>query len=291
MEKEMVNVSVIVIGKENRDLEKQTLRNFEVIPVEGKSIAARNEAIKKAKGEFLTFVSAKDDLAENYLDYLLQGRVGAHMSVCGYDISDGNEVVYETPESTRRLMSGEEMQCRLYYQYHYQGYLQNKMFRTQILRSKRIMFAEDLEENSDFLFLMQYLRYAKLVRMLPEICYHFRPYNSLKKSLQSEAELRISETDGYLRCLKEVQRRSDAQWLGEQTATGSALMAYEAMEEEAQKKKDDYLFAKHPMRKMAKKCLKLEYEIEDEEEERLYLGLLEYAKTGRVGKGNEVFEE
>lgn len=274
-----------------KNLNNQDFSDMEILPVKPNDIAARNETIKKAKGEFLTFVSAKDSLDEHYLAYLQKGMEGAHMSVCGYDISDGNEVVYETPESTRRLMSGEEMQCRLYYQYHYQGYLQNKMFRTQILRSKRIMFAEDLEENSDFLFLMQYLRYAKLVRMLPEICYHFRPYNSLKKSLQSEAKLRISETDGYLRCLKEVQRRSDAHWLGEQTAAGSALLAYEAMEVEVHKKQDEYFFAKHPMRKMAKKCLKLEYEIEDEEEERLYLGLLEYAKTGRVGKGNEVFEE
>ena len=71
-------------------------------------------------------------------------------------------------------------------------------------------------------------------------------------------------------------------WLGEQTAAGSALLAYEAMMYEAQKQNDELLFAKSPMRKMAKKCLKLDYDIEEEEEEMLFLGLLHYAKTGRV---------
>ena len=282
MEKEMVNISVILFGKENKDLEKQTVKDIEIISVDGEDIQSRNDAIKNAKGEYLVFVSAKDRLDENYLFYLLQGMTGAHLSTCGYDILDGGEVVYESPESTKRLMSGEEMQCRLYYQYHYQGYLQNKMFRTQILHSKKISFSEDLEENGDFVFLIQYLRYAKLVRMLPNIMYHFRPSISLKERKKSEALLRISETDGYLRCLKELPKHSDAMWLGEQTAAASALSAYEAMENEVIKKGDDSIFAQNPMKKMAKKCLKLDYEIEDEEEERLFLGLLAYAKTGKV---------
>lgn len=290
MEKEKVNISVILFGKENKDLGKQTVRDFEILPVDGEDGSSRNDAIKKAKGEYLVFVSAKDRLDEDYLFYLRRGMEGVQLSTCGYDICDGKDVVYESPESTKRLMSGEEMQCRLYYQYHYQGYLQNKMFRTQILHSKRIVFAEDLEENGDFLFLIRYLRYARLVRMMPEVMYHFKPSISLKEMKRNEALLRISETDGYLRCLKELPRHSDAMWLGEQTAAGSALSAYEAMENEVYKKKDANLFANSPMKKMAKKCLKLDYEIEDEEE-RLYLGLLEYVKTGRIGKRNEKIEE
>lgn len=281
MEKEQYKVSVILFGKQHKDLEKQTLQDFEVLPVSEDDISERNRALRQAKGEFVVFISGKDSLDENYLAYLLEGIIGAHMSVCGYGILENDEYVYTSPEGTRRLMTGEEMQCRLFYQYHYQGYLQNKMFRRQIIASKRLSFAEDLEENGDFVFLMQYLRYAKLVRWMPKVTYAFRPYAGLKRAIKSEAEIKISETDGYLRCLKEVPKRSDAMWLGEQTAAGSALMAYEAMEEEARRKNNPEFFVKSPMRKMAKKCLKLEYEI-DEEEEALFEGLLEYAKTGRI---------
>ncbi|MCR5545729.1 MAG: glycosyltransferase family 2 protein [Lachnospiraceae bacterium] len=267
---------------EAKALSNQSMKDVEVFMVEPEDIEGRNRALKEAKGEFITFVSGKDELDENHLAYLIEGIAGAHLSVSGYNITDGGEVVYETPEGSKRLMTGEEMQCRVYYQYHYQGYIQNKLFRRQIIQSKHLSFALDLEENQDFLFLMQYLRYAKLVRMMPDHTYHFRPYQGLKQKTKSEALSRISETDGYLRCLKELQKRSDAMWLGEQTAAGSALLAYEAMEEEAFRKKDEFLFAKNPMKKMAKKCLKLDYDIEDDEEEALFLGLLEYSKTGRV---------
>ncbi len=282
MEKDQFKISVILFGEQNKDLEKQTLQDFEILKVDVDDISGRNKALKDARGEFVVFVSQKDSLKENYLEYLLEGIAKAHMSLCGYGIMDGGEEVYRTPEGTSRLMSGEDMQCRLFYQYHYQGYLQNKMFRRQVIASKHLCFAEDLEENGDFLFLMQYLRYAKLVRLSPEVTYWFRPYKGLKGKKKSEAEQKISETDGYLRCLKEVPKRSDAMWLGEQTAAGSALLAYEAMMYEAQKQNDELLFAKSPMRKMAKKCLKLDYDIEEEEEEMLFLGLLHYAKTGRV---------
>ena len=282
MEKDQFKVSVILFGEQNKDLEKQTLQDFEILPVNVDDIPERNKALKDARGEFVVFVSQKDSLDENYLAYLLEGISGAHMSVCGYGILDGGEEVYRTPEGTRRLMTGEDMQCRLFYQYHYQGYLQNKMFRRQLIAAKHLSFAEDLEENGDFLFLMQYLRYVKMVRFSPEIKYWFRPYKGLKGKRKSEAEQKISETDGYLRCLKELPKRSDAMWLGEQTAAGSALLAYEAMMYEAQKQEDELFFAKSPMRKMAKKCLKLDYDIEDEEEEVLFLALLQYAKTGRV---------
>ncbi|MCR4674760.1 MAG: glycosyltransferase family 2 protein [Lachnospiraceae bacterium] len=275
-------ISVILFGENKKSLEKQTLKDIEIISVGAEDISARNKALKEVKGEYVTFVSAKDELAPDYLEYLTKGMVGAHLSVCGYNIEEDGKCLYETPESVPRMMSGEDMQCRLFYQYHYQGYLQNKMFRRQIIQSKHLLFDETLEENGDFLFLMQYLRYAKLVRLQPEVKYHFHPYQGLKKSTKSDAMMKISETEGYLRCLKELPKRSDAMWLGEQTAAGSALMAYEAMEIEARKKNDPELFVKSSMKKMAKKCLKLDYEIEDEEEEQLFLGLLEYSKTGKV---------
>ena len=268
--------------KEAKNLKTQTYEDFEIFYVPVDDLKKRNQALKECNGEYITFVSAKDKVADDFFEYLIMGMSKSHMSVCGYDICEADEVLYETPEGTKRLLTGEEMQCRIYYQYHFQGYLQNKMFRRQIIASKKISFAEDLEENYDFLFLMQYLRYAKFVRMLPEIKYHFLPYAGLKRDKRKESDLKISETDSYLRCLKELPKRSDAYWLGEQTAAGSALVAYESMEAEAYKSQNFELFLKSPMKKMAKKCLKLEYEIEDEEEERLFLGLLEYSKTGRI---------
>jgi hypothetical protein len=68
-------------------------------------------------------------------------------------------------------------------------------------------------------------------------------------------------------------------WLGEQTAAASALSAIEAMAFEAEKQGNPNLFEKNPMRKMFKKCMKLEYEIEDEEETFLFQRGLEYVKT------------
>ncbi|MCR4674464.1 MAG: glycosyltransferase family 2 protein, partial [Lachnospiraceae bacterium] len=154
-------ISVILFGENKKILENQTLKDIEIISVGAEDISARNKALKEVKGEFVTFVSAKDELEPDYLEYLIKGIAGSHLSICGYNIEEDGECLYETPETVPRMMSGEDMQCRLFYQYHYQGYLQNKMFRRQIIQSKHLLFDETLEENGDFLFLMQYLRYAK----------------------------------------------------------------------------------------------------------------------------------
>ena len=179
--------------------------------------AERNAALKKAKGEYVAFVGEKDCIDPDYFTYLLEGMHGVSMATCGYEIAeDTGELLYASPESQSRVLSGEEMTCRLFYQYHYQGYLQNKLFRRDLIRKKRITFDPKYGKSADFLFLVEYLKHASLVRMGEKFRYRFVASQEMPEA-GDPAEDDMDELACYRRCKKILSRRSDAYWLCEQT--------------------------------------------------------------------------
>ena len=196
--------------------------DYEIIEAtSGEGLAAlRNEGIKNCKAKYIIFGAPGVFMEEGTAEYLIEEMesTGCGMASCGYDIMTPEtdvsaglpeefEVYYMSPEFNRRVMDSEDMLCRLFYQTHYQGFIWNKVFRTETIRRKRIRFDTDIPGSEEMPFLIRYIRSIREAVMLPEILFHIHDV--------PEADIDC-EIEAYKRMKKKLWRHADARWLCEQ---------------------------------------------------------------------------
>lgn len=128
--------------------------------------AARNEGIRLADGQFVSFVDADDlveaNLLEKLYDSLLEHQ--ADISVCGADgikLAGGSAAVY----------SGREAVCCMAKGVPFNHVPWGKLYRTELV--KKCPFDEQIFYSEDLLFLYQVLQLAKRVSYLPDKLYHY----------------------------------------------------------------------------------------------------------------------
>lgn len=130
---------------------------------------ARNEGIRRAKGEFITFVDPDDYVKEDMLARLYQTLIEhkADISACGIEqIGFG--------EKTRRLrenpgvFSGEEMFFSMMRHEILLGVV-SRLYPSNLV--KKCSFREDIHYGEDFLFLYHLLQYVKTVTYIPDQLY------------------------------------------------------------------------------------------------------------------------
>ncbi len=173
----------------------QTCRNFEIITVDDASTdgsgdlcdrlaekeprlrvvrlpenrgpsAARNEGVRRARGEYLSFVDA-DDWAEPELLEKLYRRLaetGADVCACGAEgvsIQDGPPAVFSREEAVRCLAQSRPF-----------GFVPwAKLYRASLVRETP--FDESVFYSEDLLFLYQLFQKAERVSYLPDRLYHY----------------------------------------------------------------------------------------------------------------------
>ncbi|MEG1322019.1 MAG: glycosyltransferase [Ruthenibacterium sp.] len=126
--------------------------------------STRNVAIAAASGKYLQFVDSDDYLAENATELLVTRAeetnadlVIAHYyrvandTVVPYGFLKRTDVMDQT-EFARELM---DEPASFYY-----GVLWNKLYRTDIIHANGILCHEELSWSEDFLFNLEYIRYA-----------------------------------------------------------------------------------------------------------------------------------
>ena len=187
-------------------------KDIEIIRAESeKNFAeARNLAIKNSRAKYLIFAcpGAKydEDAIEAACGEIENKKYG--MAGFGYEVYSEGEKVYETPEFNRRVLDRDDMLCRLFHQFHYQGFIWNKIFKRSILIKHRIRFAEDIPGSEEMLFIVDYLKKAGDAVMLPEHIVRVSDIPSADMDLELEA---------FYRMHKKLRRHPDAQWLCEQS--------------------------------------------------------------------------
>ncbi|MBQ4373962.1 MAG: glycosyltransferase family 2 protein, partial [Lachnospiraceae bacterium] len=136
------NIEIMVVDYASSDGTRDVLMRYDEdnspyyeerviwIPVDKQGVsAARNEGLHLTDGEYVVFMDGDDVVEPDYIEYLVSMMKDVDLASCGYDMVAEGEQMYASPESTVRVLSREDMLCRLFYQINDQGYVWNKMFR------------------------------------------------------------------------------------------------------------------------------------------------------------------
>lgn len=134
--------------------------------------AARNRALKEAKGEYICFVDSDDMVAPDYLSHLLELSKDGSFSVCGYcrevkNLCGGRKDIirYDAKDFIIHILN-ESIDhpniCMM-------------LFKKSIIQGNNIKFTEGCVRNEDTEFYINYLTYEKTVNVSQYRVYYYRP--------------------------------------------------------------------------------------------------------------------
>ena len=115
---------------------------------------ARNLAIEKSKGEYITFVDSDDYVDENYvkimLDYII--KFDADISICGIAYQKRNKAKNNSSKTNIKIIDKEEYALALYTNANILGFVWNKLYSSKIIKKNIIKFEENISMLEDELF-------------------------------------------------------------------------------------------------------------------------------------------
>ena len=170
--------------------------------------AGLNEGLKDVAAPYVILLSPGGSLTVGGASFLKTALLAhkADLVSCGYRITYGDEVLYETPERVGRTLSREDMLCRLFYLSNEQGLVFNKLFRSDIIRKNHLLFRTDVGPEAERLFLTQYVKKAKTIRMETE---HYGLWQ-IDRSFESD---RKELKKAFDRMKQALIFHGDARWL------------------------------------------------------------------------------
>lgn len=174
--------------------------------------AARNDGLKLAKGEFVTFMDADDELPDNALRLLYDCvSDGTDLVMAGYERYDEDgKCSYHVDERFELEITRQEG-IRLMYRpltFRYMGYCWGKLFRLSVIRDKGIRFDEDICFNEDRLFVLTYIcRMERKVLFTTKTVYkyHNRKDSAMGKALEVFEPKFCTDLKAYVLMLKELK--------------------------------------------------------------------------------------
>lgn len=159
---------------------------------------ARNNAIKKANGEYLLFVDPDDIISEVYVEKMVKNieNLNIDMVECGYtnnlsmlynNLSDGIVNIYNSQFIFNYMLSNRE----------FNGYIWNKIFKRDIIIKNNISFEENILIWEDMYFVLKYLKSIHNVAFISDKLYYYRiRKNSACRELSLEkkvSKLKVSK--------------------------------------------------------------------------------------------------
>ena len=152
--------------------------------------AARNFAVKKISGEYVTFIDA-DDWCEK--DYLLDLMIAmedskSDLSVCGCTEISGKKVVERYLEDFEPALldkaGSAESLIAFHSEHNVMSACWSKLYKTEIIRRESIWFSEEATVNADIIFNIEYLLYCNHVKFIRRPLYNYVKYSSSMSSIR-----------------------------------------------------------------------------------------------------------
>ncbi|MBR3579548.1 MAG: glycosyltransferase [Lachnospiraceae bacterium] len=133
--------------------------------------SARNCGIDNANGDLIIFPDPDDWVNPNYLEQLLsiKEKYDADLSICGHYY--GDQLWNKTADTT--ILNTNKALKELMLPYSYNGYVWNKLYSLNLIRTYNLRFDEDLHMCEDLLFNVIYFQHCKRVVYDPTPVYHY----------------------------------------------------------------------------------------------------------------------
>lgn len=182
------NIEIILVNDGSKDSSpsicdkyKEKDKRIKVIHKKNAGVSsARNDGIKTAKGDWVTFVDADDWVEKNYVEYLLKNGVENNSEITlttyPYKVTDNKkEENDDTPEWVKTIPGYEAAKMMLYYKIVISSW--SKMFRKDFLDKNHILFEKDLSYGEGFDFVIHSMINAKSVTISNKKIYNYRVDN------------------------------------------------------------------------------------------------------------------
>lgn len=185
---------IIIVDDESTDNTAEICKRYEGISClkyfkapHGGVSKVRNLGLQKATGKYVMFVDADDYVKDTFLEKMVAALEGENCDMC---ICNYLRVVYNDCYPIKSLQrSGIESRDRYLIDtlkdpgHHYFGVIWNKIFKTEIIRKFDIRFRNDITLGEDFVFSLEYLRYAQKVNVIDDklIYYCYQNFNTLSR--------------------------------------------------------------------------------------------------------------
>lgn len=146
---------------------------------------ARNKGIVRARGEYIIFLDADDFFEPDLILslYTLAKEKSLDIAICNYDIYNEKRAIFtpSKPEPHADILNGgrvvsksEEpdriLQCNT-------GYVWNKLFRAEFIKTKEIMFAPELFVFEDIYYISATFALADRIAYIDRVLVHHRIYS------------------------------------------------------------------------------------------------------------------
>lgn len=154
---------------------------------------ARNKGIEQAKGKYLSFVDPDDEVSRYFLEDMLKNMKYSQLVECQHtkdrqqlDLLNNEKYQVNSKKFVDFILN------RKYPEYN--GYVNNKLFISEIIKNNNIKFPNNIIVWEDMIFVIDYLRYCEKVTVLTDKLYFYRQRRNsvthdekkLKKSLESK---------------------------------------------------------------------------------------------------------
>lgn len=194
------NYEVIVVNDGSKDSTLSILREYEqkcpdliVIDQTNQGVsAARNSGIRRASGEYVTFVDSDDYTESSFVASLLEMmKDPADLIIFNSDKIGENGTVGNLNFSSDYVgLDKFGVYDRILHQKLNQPW--GKLFRMSILRKHQILFQSEIAIGEDLTFLMDYFQYVQSVRFCDLLLYHY-VYSTGSLSHAAMTEKRVQE--------------------------------------------------------------------------------------------------
>lgn len=211
------NLEIIVINDGSTDrtatiCEKVAKTDNRIIFVnqDNKGVSvARNTGLEKATGELISFIDGDDyidsDMYENLVN-IYMNYPSCSLAVCSF-YKDSIEIKNPYKDKLSEFNKVETVREMLN-PYGFRGYLWNKLFKSEIVKSNRIRFNEAISYCEDALFCHEYAKHIEKTFFINKAGYHYvtRRMGSATETFNKK---RLSVIDAYEKIMKIVDLHCD----------------------------------------------------------------------------------